>query len=613
MTQNETSAPELAELEDIDAKLKALDNAERAIDSAYGTGKAERAKITQMAQLDAAEAVAMAGIAMEADVEADEAMRISVIAEKSGDRERARTARKREREARKRASNEHKQATRSAKKAYNAIKFSAPNRMGFMRVVQVLFAIHIASVLIFLMLTSRDAMKYNVSTMMDWLMVILEGVAFWMFINRYKIGRPFVIGMAAIGLIVPAAFDVATGHFNPFALSINGAFYFFLIIYFAFSQRVKATLVNDFSQHTGVYEKDDFVINRHGWPFIRNLIIYFIVFSIVGHWMEMGMCQFIIMGLVEGEYDPSNTMLWRDWLYPFPMEGAAVVVIALVLYPFFLWLKEKFPGKKRWVAYVLSFFSGALLCTFIEGGMGLIVNSDLQLWDYRDNFMNIGGQVCLQNTTAFGVMASIITWFVYPMLERWIARVPRDIMNIAAIVIFVFGAIVWSLYLINPPGVDEHNKHPEQAEQILQDQARKAADDERNVLVEESDTLVEETSAMRYLIDESNALSDADKEKALAKIDTINKDAQELRNGLANAELNNAASSSKAAPSGEAASSVAASSGASSDTAASSGSPSSDAATSTGAATSSSAATSSEAAPASSEAASSTSASSAAI
>ena len=86
MSQNKSNTPELA---DIDAKLKALDNAERAIDSAYSTGKAERAKITQMAQLDAAEAVAMAGIAMEADVEADEAMRISVIAEKSGDRDRA--------------------------------------------------------------------------------------------------------------------------------------------------------------------------------------------------------------------------------------------------------------------------------------------------------------------------------------------------------------------------------------------------------------------------------------------------------------------------------------------------------------------------------------------
>ena len=447
----------MPDIDDIDARLKALEDAEKAIDRAYTTGKAERSKITQMAQLDAAEAVAMVGIAMEADVEADEAMRISVIAENSGDRAKAKEARKKEREARKKAKADHKAATQTARRAYEAIRFSAPNTMGFMRVVQILFACHIGVYLVWLMLTSRDAMSYDVSSMIDWLMVILEGVAFWLFINRYKIGRPVVIAIAAIGIVVPTVYNIATGQFNLIALFTSAAFYIFLLLYFVFSKRVKATLVNDLSQHKGDYEKEDFVINRHGWPFIRNLIIYFILFSIIGHWMEMGMCQFIILGVVQGEYDPTNTMLWRDWLYPFPMEGAAVVVIALVLYPFYMWLKKKFTGKKRFIAYVISFFAGALLCTIIEFSMGLLVNANYELWDYRENFGNIMGQVCLQNTTAFGVVAAIITWWVYPMLERWIARVPRDIMNIVAIVVFVFGAIVWSLYLVNPPGVDDAN------------------------------------------------------------------------------------------------------------------------------------------------------------
>ena len=131
----EAAVSEESTLDDLEARLKALEKAEKAVDSAYATGKAERAKITQAAQLDVAEAVAMAGIAMEADVEADEAMRISVIAERSGDREKAKAARKKEREARKKAKADHKAATKSAKQAYDAIKFSAPNKMGFMRAV----------------------------------------------------------------------------------------------------------------------------------------------------------------------------------------------------------------------------------------------------------------------------------------------------------------------------------------------------------------------------------------------------------------------------------------------------------------------------------------------
>ena len=506
--------------DELEARLKALEKAEKAVDSAYSTGRAERAKITQSAQLDAAEAVAMAGIAMESDAKADEAMRISVIAEKSGDREKTKIARKKAREARKKAKADHAAATKSAKSAYEAIKFSAPNKMGFMRVVQIVFAGHIAVYLVWLMLTSRDHMSYDVTSMMDWVMVILEGVAFWMFINRYKVARPFVIAIAAIGIVAPALVDITMGRFNLFALISSSLFYIFLLFYFIFSKRVKATLVNDISRGKGDFDKEEFVVNRRGWPFVRNLIIYFIVFSILGHWMEMGMCQFIIMGVVQGEYDPSNTMLWRDWLYPFPMEGAAVVVIALVLYPFFLWLKKKFTGKKWILAYIISFFAGALLCTIIEFGMGLIVNADLQLWDYRDNFCNIMGQVCLQNTMAFGVVAAIITWWVYPLMERMIARVPQDVMNIVFVVIAVFGAIIWSLYLINPPGVDDANlpqnkEHPE-------------------LVQKESETRSVATSLARISkdIDELeqviNASERLDKEALNADVATLRKDVQKI-------------------------------------------------------------------------------------
>ena len=514
---------ETPEIDELDARLKALEDAEGAIDRAYSTGRAERASITQAAQLDAAEAVAMAGIAMEADLEADEAARITVIAEQSGDRAQIKAARKREREIRKKAKADHKAATKSAKQAYDAIRFSAPNTMGFMRVVQIIFAIHIAGVLVWLVLTSRDHMVYDVTTMMDWAMVILESVAFWMFINRYKVARPFVIGMAAFGLIVPAAYDVIMGQFNPFAIILNGAFYIFLIFYFIFSDRVKATLVNDFAKHDGDYDKDDFVINRKGWPFIRNLIIYFIIFSILGHWMEMGMCQFIIMGLVQGEYDPTNTMLWRDWLFPFPMEGAAVVIIALVLYPFYQWLKKKV--KPRAFVYIISFLAGALLCSIIEFSMGLLVNADLQLWDYRDNFCNIMGQVCLQNTLAFGVVASIITWWVYPLMERWIARVPHDYMNIAFVVIAAFGALIWSLYIINPPGVDEANKNPSQAAQIREQEAAEAAAKEAAEQQNAIDAALElekiMNESLRDNIESATILSAEEKAQALAKVDEI--------------------------------------------------------------------------------------------
>jgi len=433
---------------DLDARLKKLERAERSIDDAFSTGKAERSEITRMAQLDAAEAVALVGVAMESDEVADEAMKIAVIAEGSGDRDRIRAARKKEREARKQANADHRAATRSAKQAYDAIKFSAPNKMGFMRAVQIGFAFHIAFQLIFLVITSRDAFTYNVGSIMDWVVVILEGMAFWMFLNRYKIARPFVIGMSIVALVVPAIADMVNHSFSLGMFIVNGMFYLFLIPYFLFSKRVKATLVNDLSWRRGHREGEEFVIKRRGWPFVRNLGMYFVVFSVLGHWMEMAMCQLIIAGLVEGEYDPTNTMLWRDWLYPFPMEGMAVVLIALILYPLFTELKRRI--SNRVLPYVLSFLANALTCSIIEFGMGMAYNSNHELWDYSENFGNIMGQVCLQNAVAFGVACSVIAWFVYPTLERWISRMPQSIMNIVFAAVMVFGGIIFSLYIVEP-------------------------------------------------------------------------------------------------------------------------------------------------------------------
>jgi uncharacterized membrane protein len=103
------------------------------------------------------------------------------------------------------------------------------------------------------------------------------------------------------------------------------------------------------------------------------------------------------------------------------------------------------------VPYVLSFLANMLTCSCIEFSMGLIVNSNHQLWDYSNEFCNIMGQVCLQNALGFGVAASVITWFIYPLLERWIARMPEHVVNIAFVVIAIFGGILWSLYIVDPP------------------------------------------------------------------------------------------------------------------------------------------------------------------
>jgi len=122
----------------------------------------------------------------------------------------------------------------------------------------------------------------------------------------------------------------------------------------------------------------------------------------------------------------------------------------------------------------------------------------------------------------FGVVAAIITWWVYTMLERMIARVPNDIMNIIFVVIAVFGAIIWSLYLINPPGVDDANL-PENKNQPEVVQQR---DDTRAVAVKLA-AVDNAISELEKAIEQSTEL---DKTTLKAEAESIRSEAKKMLN-----------------------------------------------------------------------------------
>lgn len=497
-----------------------LKRAERAVDRAFTTGKVDRAQITKQAQLDAAEAVSMVGMAMELDEEVDEAVKLTIITNNMGDRQKMKLARERAHKARKQAKQGHKAATKSAKQAYQAIKFSDPNSLGLMRVVQVAFLLEIAFLMLELLFTSRDTIAYTPSTLLSWVMVVLEAVAFYFFVNRYKVGRYLCIGIAAFGIVARLAISLIDGSFSIGGYISSASPLLLLMLYFIFSDRVKAVLVNDLSHDRGAMDDTELVIDRKSWPFYRNLIIYFVVFSVLGHWLEAGYCQLIRLGIAPGEFHAENTMLWRDWFYPYPMHGTAVVLMALILYPLFVAFKKKF--KSRWAPYVVSYLTNVITVTLIELAGGLMFNAQLQNWDYTNMPFNFMGQVCLTNSLLFGVAASVISWWVYPMLERAIARVKPATMNIVCVVIAVAGGILFSLYAISPPGDIDLGSNAEQIELIetLEDYGSL-----QNGVYD----LQSQLNFMEKSVDASKSLNDEERNKIKDHLDTLKKEVGELQ------------------------------------------------------------------------------------
>ncbi|MDO4891634.1 MAG: putative ABC transporter permease [Coriobacteriaceae bacterium] len=435
---------------------KALADFERALDAADAATGADRAKITQAAQLDAAEAVAMAGIAMESDDEAAEAKRLAVLAERSGNSEARKVARARARAARKKAKADHRAATRSARQAYDAIRYSDPTGLGFLLVIVIVLAWNVLFTTFTLTTYIKGSYSIDLSQALNLLNVMLDGVTIWLIWKRKKLTRVWVIAVSLFNILVGTAINVSTGVFNIEVQVTMSIFDIFMLAYFATSSRVKATLVEPFNNRSlgeDLDEEESF-FRPKTWEFWRNLIIYFIIFSIVGHWVEAAVCLLIKYGIVPGVYDPTS-QIWSDWLYPFPVYGIGFCVCAILLYPLKNFLERK-TGKVG-VSLAISFVANGLVCTLIEFSMGMVVNQDLQLWDYSTMFGNFMGQVCLQNGLFFAFLATLMTWVVYPALERLFRRIPNESMTVVFVGVVVGYAILMALYYINIPQTDYEN------------------------------------------------------------------------------------------------------------------------------------------------------------
>lgn len=331
--------------------------------------------------------------------------------------------------------------------------FSNPKKLGFMRVIQVFFALNIALTVSGLVFMIKGSYELGFSDILDYANLIFDGICFWLIWHRYRATRGFVIGFSLFNIVVGTAYNLATGSFDLLDQVIASSSDIILIVYFLTSRRVKAVLVHPFSDEKAQAQLEEHrgYFQPRTWGFWRNLIIYFCVFSVVGHWMEAGYCTLIRFGLIPGIYDP-NSQIWHDWLYPFCVYGFGAVACVLVLFPVKNFLQKHFRGHALPLA--LSFVANALVCTGIELAMGLMLNQPLPdgtlpLWDYRDMFCNFMGQVCLQNALAFGFVATLMTWVIYPGLEKLLAHVPPYAMNIAFIAVVIGFCILFFLYCVN--------------------------------------------------------------------------------------------------------------------------------------------------------------------
>ena len=318
------------------------------------------------------------------------------------------------------------------------------------------FGLAMLLALVFGFLCPPSMFEYDISMARVLLLMAGGTVTMWLISQRARsarvVGAITALACAVLSAIDHAAFgayETLSGYIGQFATTAimvaeyGGALA--VAAYLAFAPSAKRVLNNP-------PDLAPTALEGHSWDaplrervrtgaFWRDLLFYFMAFSVLGHWAEMLFCQLIVAGVFMGGYDPTNAMLWSQWLFPFTAEGAALVAIVLILHPASLWLKEKVGGNTV-LAVLLSFLLCALVCTSIDFTTGMLANQDYQLWDYRDMPFNFMGQVCLQNSMVYSIAATLIVWVVYPLMDRFSRRVPRGVVNALA-----FGVIGMYLFL----------------------------------------------------------------------------------------------------------------------------------------------------------------------
>ena len=200
----------------------------------------------------------------------------------------------------------------------------------------------------------RDLFAYDLSMLRAIVCMSVSVRAVWLLVTRAHSARWFcVFGTSAFLLL--SAIDLAfVGAFAEIA-AVTGTFVAVLLLLLEFGSGIGVItyLIGSSKIHAFLFEPD--ASDRGNdepspvsslplrqriktWPFWRDTGIYFIVFSMLGHWAEILFCRLIILGVFMGDYDPTNIMLWNQWLFPFSAEGIALVMVVLLLHP----LKERF-------------------------------------------------------------------------------------------------------------------------------------------------------------------------------------------------------------------------------------------------------------------------------
>lgn len=173
---------------------------------------------------------------------------------------------------------------------------------------------------------------------------------------------------------------------------------------------------------------------------IHQLLCYFIVFSVIGLFIETIYC-YITTGVLESR----KGLIWGPFC---PVYGVGASLLILLL--------NRFKNSK-----IKLLIYGGIVGDVIEYLMsyGLEAIYSTRFWDYSYTNFHLNGRICLIYTVFWAILSILLISFVKPLIDKCMMKINFKYTNIIEILITIFFIIdvlctVWGINSYKQRAID---------------------------------------------------------------------------------------------------------------------------------------------------------------
>ena len=167
------------------------------------------------------------------------------------------------------------------------------------------------------------------------------------------------------------------------------------------------------------------IVNTSNGDYMYYINIFFI-YSVLGFLFEC------IVNLLE-HHKIGSGILFGPWT---PIYGVGGVLILLISRRLFKILK-----LNKFLEVIIALVVIAVVLTVIEylGGHLIEMLFHTTFWDYRRFKFNLGKYICLEVTGIWVVGSLIILYFIQPLLDKFIYKIPKYFTYLLILLMFIDG------------------------------------------------------------------------------------------------------------------------------------------------------------------------------